>query len=121
MFWDKWLKKSDQNSGGDPKAVKLPKPTELPPEVGRDLVVRLSKDPDWVWNLRAVMKPGSGAPGQIDIRVFSPAAASTKKILVKDYNSLDDHPELILFDGWYNKKNHDTNLLDHSKPRRQAA
>ena len=121
MFWDKWFKKPDQNQSSATKPVKLPKPTELSAEVGRDLVVRLNKDPDWVWNLRAVAKPVIGIPGQMDVRVFSPAAAAAKRILVKDYHSLDDHPELVLFDGWYNKKTHEANLVDHSKPRRQAA
>jgi hypothetical protein len=121
MFWDKWFKKSGQGSENAVKPVKLHKPTELPAEVGRDMVVRLGKDPDWVWNLRAVAKPSAGSPYLMDVRVFSPAAVAAKRILVKNYHSLDEHPDMVLFDGWYNKKTHEANLNDHSKPRRQAA
>jgi hypothetical protein len=27
-----------------------------------------------------------------------------KNVTVKDYNSLDEHPDLILYEGWFDKK-----------------
>jgi len=36
-------------------------------------------------------------------RVFSAAQAVSKKVVAKDYNSFPEHPELILYEGWFNK------------------
>ncbi len=37
-------------------------------------------------------------------RVFDGNQAASKKITVKDYHSLTENPELILYDGWYNTR-----------------
>jgi hypothetical protein len=49
------------------------------------------------------------------VRVFDDHEVAAAKVRVKDYTSLDDHPELILVDGWYNKKKSDTHLNDRKK------
>ena len=36
-----------------------------------------------------------------DVRVFDDIEATTKNITVTDYDSFDAHPELILYEGWY--------------------
>jgi hypothetical protein len=35
--------------------------------------------------------------------VFSDSAAGSAKVSVKDYHTLDDYPNLILYDGIYDK------------------
>jgi hypothetical protein len=91
MFW-----KKDKNA--------LPGPKGLPNPVGRDIVTKLGGDPNRTWNLKAVMRPKEGYKDTFDVRVFSGAQVASKKITVKDYNSLNEHPELILYEGWYNKQ-----------------
>jgi len=35
------------------------------------------------------------------IRIFNPAAAKEKDAAIEDYHSLDNHPDLILYEGHY--------------------
>ena len=35
------------------------------------------------------------------IRIFDPASADKRGITIDGYKSLDDHPELILYEGYY--------------------
>jgi len=37
----------------------------------------------------------------IMIRIFDPAAADKKGVAIEDYDSLDGHPDLILYGGYY--------------------
>jgi len=91
MFW-----KKDKNA--------LPGPKGLPNPVGRDIVTILGGDPDRVWNqFKAVIRPREEKQDTFDVRVFDEGQASSQRITVKDYNSLTDHPELILYEGWYTK------------------
>lgn len=34
-------------------------------------------------------------------RIFHPAAVRNKGVIIDDYQSLDNHPELILYEGYY--------------------
>jgi hypothetical protein len=88
MFWKK------SKSG-------LPGPKGLPNPVGRDIVTELGGNPDRIWNLMAVMRPKEGEKDSFEVRVFDPAQAASQKIAVKDYDSLTEHPELILYEGWF--------------------
>ncbi len=91
MFW-----KKDKSA--------LPGPKDLPNPVGRDIVTKLGGDPEKVWNtFKAVIRPKEGAKDAFEVRVFDGVQAASKKITVKDYNSLTEHPELILYEGWYDK------------------
>ena len=81
---------------------KLPGPKGVPDPVGSTLVVQFKEDPGWAWALKAVLKPKE-EKDVFDIRVFSDSAAGSAKVSVKDYHTLDDHPNLILYDGIYDK------------------
>ena len=35
------------------------------------------------------------------IRIFNPATANEKDVAIEDYQSLDNHPDLILYEGYY--------------------
>jgi hypothetical protein len=116
MFWD-FLKKKPV-AGGPSKAQgeKLPRPQSLPEAVGRELVVGLDKDPDWVWRLKCVMRRTEQEKSNFDIRIFDEAEAAKNGVRVQDYTSLDDYPELILFDGWFDKKSRETHIQEKGKP-----
>jgi hypothetical protein len=81
---------------------KLPGPRGVPDPVGSSLVVQHKEDPNWAWALKAVLKP-KAEKGIFEIRVFSDQTAIAAKVSVKDFNSLDGHPDLILYDGIYDK------------------
>jgi len=115
MGWKFWQKNEESKSVPSGQGRRLPRAKELPNEVGRHLVVEKGYEPDWVWSLRSVARPAEQAQNRFEIRIFSPETASLKGILVKNYTSLDLHPELILFAGWYDKTTrrvHLENLLE---------
>jgi hypothetical protein len=98
MGWKFWQK---EDSGTE--KPKLRKPEELPSEVGRYMVVNLKVDPDWVWNLRCVIREKEGVKGSRYIRIFDENRANELEISVKNYTALDEHPGLIIFEGEYVK------------------
>jgi hypothetical protein len=100
MGWKFWHKEE----GAAEKAPKPSKPKDLPSPVGRTLVVDLKQNPDWVWSLKCVMRPLGSSEGVFEMRIFDPKQAWDRSIEIKAYNSLDDHPELILFSGTFRKR-----------------
>lgn len=105
MNWKIWEKKPMvEETAQSSKAEKLPKPKEMPEPVGRHLVVKLNKDPDWVWNLKVVLRPRADSKTTVDVRVFDETQAGSSGLHVRDYLSLDSHPHLILYEGWFDKQ-----------------
>ena len=100
--------------------AKLPKPKELPQQIGMYLVVHEQLDPDWVWQLKCVVRQRQEGKNYFDFRVYSPLEANTAHIEVINYDSLDGHPELILFKGRYAKDARDPEL-DRTQPMPRAA
>lgn len=103
MSWKFW-KKDNSGSGSGEGAIKLPRPKDLPQEIGRHLVVDENYDPDWVWGLKYAMLPQGDSNTVFDFRIFSESAAADQNVRIRDYHSLDAHPDLILFDGWFDRK-----------------
>jgi hypothetical protein len=101
MNWKFWKKGSSEEPVE--KVQKYPKPKELPEAVGRKLVVSLKIDPDEAWALRYVSRPSESKPGIQDFRLFAPNKTAKAGLVVKDWSSLDDHPDLILFEGHYDR------------------
>jgi len=103
MRWTFWKERRAEELPRE-KVGKLAKPTDIPEIVGRQLVTRFSKDPDWVWKLKGVLRRRGEEKDAYDVRVFDASELAAKKVDVSDYTSLDEHPELILFEGWFDKK-----------------
>jgi len=120
MNWKFWQKEPAKVTGSEAKPEKLQGPRDIPEPVGRDLVVKLSKDPDWVWSLKSVLRHRQDKKDVYDVRVFNSNDAAMKKIAVKNFTSLDEHPELILFEGWYNKKSRDVHIDEKGKTQSPA-
>ena len=108
MGWKFWHNSDKQSS--QPKAVILPAPGYLPEPVAKHLVVTMRQEAEWIWSLRAVERPRPQEKKINDVRVFDNARAKMRQLDVKDYNSLDAYPELIAFEGWYNKKTREAQL-----------
>lgn len=103
MFWEKWKKKLASGEPSKPEAEKLPGPRSIEELVGRQMVVDLKLDPDWTWKLRSVVRRRTGGPHRFDFRVFSGTQVDAKKMKVNDYTSFDNYPDLILYQGWFDK------------------
>lgn len=104
MSWKFWQngKQGEKSSGA--REEKLAKPKEIPERVGMHLVSKLKEDPDWVWSLKAALRPKTDEKHAFDIRIFNPADTNRAGASIANYNSLDAHPEMILFFGSFNKK-----------------
>ena len=98
-----WKKKPATEELSKPKAEKLPGPRSIEELVGRHLVIDLDQDPDWTWQLRSVVRQRADGKHRFDFRVFDAAQVTAKKVKVKDYTSFDNCPELILYQGWFDK------------------
>jgi hypothetical protein len=119
MKWKFWEGKTETGEQR-PESHKLPKPKDIPEPVGRYLVVELGKNPDWVWNLKAVVRPRPDGKDRYDVRVFNLSTAAQAKVTVKDYTSLDGHPEAVLYEGWYDKKSFKVEIHEISPVPRAA-
>ena len=101
MDWKFWRKKQAAAPQGNGKPKKLGKPRDLPQVLGRHLVVAKGLDPDWVWALKCVEKPRENDKRTLDVRIFSQVSTAQHHVKVTDYESLEDHMDMVLFGGWY--------------------
>ena len=113
--WKFW--KTDNEQRSSQRSPKLPKPKDLPDRVGIHLVTQLKLDPDWVWSLKVALRP---TPDRhiFDIRIFDPKEAVISDMVVRDFNSLDDYPEMVLFKGSFNRE---TGWIDIKRTTDKAA
>ncbi|MFC2019289.1 hypothetical protein ACFLU4_04950 [Chloroflexota bacterium] len=114
MFWNK---KAKANESADLKPEKLPKPKEILDILARYVVTECNGEPDLVWRLKNVLRP-RGVNGTFDFRIFDSTQTIEAKVAVKDYTSLDGHPELILYEGWFDKN---SGHIDIDKSQAEAA
>jgi hypothetical protein len=89
MFWSK---KSAKEEG------KLSGPKEIPVPLQNYLVAEKKIDPDLVKLLRAVQRKSTNG-AIFDFRIFDASEAIAKKVEVTDYTSLDERPDLIIYEG----------------------
>lgn len=101
MNWKFWKKTSDQDGGPGGKIPRSARPKALPEAVGRKMVVAMKLDPDMVWALKYVSRPKEGNGNIREFRVFDPVNSLNAGLSVKEWSSLDDRPDLILYSGYY--------------------
>jgi len=101
MNWKFWKKNDDSFAGA--RVRKLPRPKDLPIEIGKYLVVESGFEPDWIWSLKSAACPKAGSPTAYDIRIFDNSTANEKGITIKNYDTLNEFPELVVFEGWFDK------------------
>ena len=100
-----------KDASTDTKQEKFPGPKEIPEAVGRYMVVTLNKDPDYVWKLKGVCRKASSK--QVSYcRVYDESKTSSAGIKVRDWTSLETKPELIIWEGSFNK---DTSAVHSDK------
>lgn len=103
MNWKFWKHSTADTAGGAVQGAKLEKPRDLPEPVGRKMVVDLKMDPDEVWALKYVGRPVTDRKKTSEFRIFNPARVNAAGVAVKNWTSLDDRTELILYTGIYDK------------------
>jgi hypothetical protein len=109
MNWKFWKKDGNGNQSG--KTEKLSGPKDLPASVGRFIVVELKQDPDWTWRLKSVERLKEGSKHIFDVRIFDMTKSTAKGVAVKNYYSLDNRADLILFEGRYNKVTNEAKII----------
>jgi hypothetical protein len=110
MFWKFWKRK--ETKAGE---VELPGPKGIPDLAGRYMVIEEKKDPNWVWNLKGVVRPTEKKKA-FYCRVFDEAKAAQAGVKVKDWRSLDEHPDLILWEGYFDKETNTARREKFVKP-----
>ena len=95
MFWNRKQAQQEEE--------RLPGPRGIPGAVGSYMVVQMHKDPNWVWNLQGVVRP-TDKKKAFYCRVFDTSQTTSAGINVKDWTSLDGHPELVLWEGYFDKE-----------------
>jgi hypothetical protein len=120
MTWNFWKKKPATEARSNTE--KLHRPQDIPQAVGRDLIVNMGKNPDWVWRLKCVVRRQESEKSRYDFRVYDETEVAKAQVKVRDYTSFDEHLELILFHGWFDKKSWTTHIEEGSpKPLPKAA
>ncbi len=121
MFWNKKQEKEEKLSG----------PREIPGAVQSYLVAEKKMDPDLVKLLKAVVRKGGNGETPSQIRIFDESEGQARKVQVKDHTSLDECPDLIIYEGWFdegakqvkleekNKANLDTPILSQEEIQRK--
>ena len=94
MFWGKKSAKEEEKLSG---------PKEIPGLVRNDLVAERKMDADLVKLLKAVVDKSSTEEKVYNIRIFDESEALAKKVQVKNYTSLNERPDLIVYEGWFNE------------------
>ena len=112
MFWKKKTKTEEASKA---KMEKLPGPSSIESILATKLIVDLKQDADLVWKLHSVVRQRSGGGQRFDFRVFDAARVAATRVEVKDYTSFDDYPELIVYQGWFDKKSGEVHF-EEKKP-----
>ena len=103
MFWKRGKAKEGE--------LRLPGPKDMPQLVGSHLVVEEKIDPNSAWNLKVVVRPADKEKA-FYCRVFGAAQAAKAGVKVKDWSSLDEHSDLILWEGYFDQE---TNIVRREK------
>lgn len=98
-----------------PKGEKLPKPRPVPGPVEKRLVTEYKMDAGIVLLLKAVVRRRPQAEEAFDYRVYDEADAEANGVKIQSYTSLDGHPELILYDGWFDERTKHVEMTERKK------
>ena len=98
MNWKFW-KKESQDETAPTNGPKLAKPKDFQSRSVGKWSPGMKLDPDLVWSLKYVSRPMGARRNASEFRIFNPETAHLKGIAVKNWTSLDDLPDLILYSG----------------------
>jgi len=81
----------------------LLKPQNAPEPIVKYLITNLKLNTSWAYNLKSVMKPSQGS-GLMDFRLYSDADVRSKNLKIKDFDTFNNYPAMLLFEGNYDPK-----------------
>jgi len=82
---------------------KLRKPQGIPGLVQKYLVAEYKLPGELAPLLKAVVHKSAEGESSFDIRIYDDSEAEARKVKVNDYTTLNDHPELILYEGSFDE------------------
>lgn len=106
---------SSQPKTENSKAEKLGGPKPISPVVEKYITTEYKMDPDLAKLLKTVTRRSSTEAAGLNIRLFDESEAIAKKVQVKNYTSLDEHPDLIIYEGWFDEKSKRVKLEEKKK------
>ncbi|UCG54352.1 MAG: hypothetical protein JSV32_07120 [Dehalococcoidia bacterium] len=92
----------------------LPKSKTIPAQLGSYMVVDMKVSPNIVWDLKVALLPRPDNKDVYDVRLYHWQEPYEKGITIKNYRSLEEYPEFILYEGWWDKK-HNTKHLEEKR------
>ena len=98
------------------KAEKLPGPRNVPNPVEKELISKYKIEADLVQLLKAVVRKRPQRETEFEYRVFDQSEADARQVQIRDYNSLDEHPDLVLYEGWFDEETKHAEMTEKSKP-----
>lgn len=110
-----WKKKAVLEKPTQPKVEKLSGPRPIPGLVEKRLIADYKMDPDLVHIFKAVVRSSPKAEKAFDCRIFDESEAEAGGVKIKDYISLDGHPELILYEGWFDEGSKQVELIEKKR------
>jgi hypothetical protein len=104
-----------KEQGEATKIEKLPGPKNVPGLVEKYLTAEYKIEPALVQVLSIIMRKSPRSERAFDCRVFDPSEPEAMGVNIKDYNSLDEHPALILYEGWFDDGSKQVELVEKRK------
>ena len=104
------IKKNNQAVATKVKVEKLSGPRSIPEPVKKHLINVNKLDAELVEIFQAVMRRRPDNEKVFAIRIFDDSACMAEKVMVKDFTTLDNDPELILYEGWFDETTKQTEL-----------
>ncbi len=89
-------------------------PKDIPELVGRYMVVEMKQDPNFIWTMKGVVRQINNK--EYYCRVYDAGKTAQAGVQVKDWTSLDGPPELILWEGYFDKETNTARREKFVKP-----
>ena len=106
MFWNRKSSKGEEKASG---------PKEIPVAVQQYLMTEKQMPADLTKLLKALLRKSSTEEATYQIRIFDESEAIARQIQVKDYSSLDEFPDLVLYEGWFHEGGKQISLEEKDK------
>jgi hypothetical protein len=110
------IKKNEKSVALKEKVEKLPGPRLIPEPVQEYLISAHRLDPDLAKIFKTVMRRNHKSEREFDIRVFDESTCLAKKVVIKDYTTLDTNPDLVLYEGTFNEITKHVELKEKNQP-----
>ena len=110
------IKKNNKSVAVKEKVEKLPAPRPIPEPVQKYLISEYKLESTLAQIFKMVMRRRPEHEKEFDIRVFDESACLAKKVIVKDYTTLEAHPDLVLYEGTYSEVSKQVEMKQMNNP-----